>query len=364
MKRARQLLAVLLTIFLLTSLLPTALADNAEILVKLDGEYITFDTPPLLIGGRTMVPLRAIFEALGATVSWDDETKTVTSYNEAYLVECTIGKPEMYVNGDVKIMDIPPMILDGRTLVPARFVAEAFACKVDWDSSTRTVIITSTPIDYSELEQPNQLTQTTTGSSATTIPENNTSTSHKGTLSDPYSASDGAIITYQEYSFYPEKQISIKCTNVIRGSSANTLANSENKYNDQPSSSQEWCFLEFDVKYISASGSGDEVLDGSDIIYQDTFFNSSGAKLNVADMATLGNKYKGYGVFDTEFYPGASGKVVIGILINKNAGDILLRVPTKKATPLFGSTVPEGRNSQTQPLPLPRRPLLLLTKIN
>lgn len=325
MKLSKKLIVSILTLFLLITSIVPVMAATDEIKVKLDGTYIEFDTKPCLIGGRTMVPLRAIFEALGATVSWDESTQTVTSYNEAYLVKCAINKNEMYVNNEEKIMDIAPMIVDGRTLVPARFVAEAFACEVDWDANSRTVNITSSEIDYSQMEKGTEngeeVSQKTDG--------NVTVSSANGTLQNPYSATDGATVTYQEWSFYPQKQVSIKCTNVIRGSRANSLAYSENMFNDKPNSSQEWCFLEFDVKYISCSGSSDVVLKGSDVIYKDTFFSSYGSKLNVADMATLGDVYRGYGVFDTEFYPGGSGKVVIGILINKDADSILLRIPNK-----------------------------------
>lgn len=329
MKRLKKSLSILLVFcFIVSSFTMAFAADHSDVKVKLDGKYITFDTKPCLIGGRTMVPLRAIFEALGASVDWDDATQTVTSYNEAYLVKCTIGENKMFVNNEIKMMDVPPMLVDGRTLVPARFVAEAFACKVDWDADNSTVIITSTEIDYSKLETSTDNTPTQHKPSVSTS-QSNTTASSKGSLQNPYSANDGATIIYQEWSHYPQKQVSIKCTNVIRGTTANNLAHSENRYNDQPNGSQEWCFLEFDVKYFSASGEGDEALEGSDVIYQDTFFDANGAKLNVADMATLGDTYEGYGVFDTEFYPGSSGKVVIGILINKNVGDILLRVPNK-----------------------------------
>ena len=329
MKKLNKILSILLVVCFMVSSFAVAFAvDHSNVKVKLDGKYVTFDTKPCLIGGRTMVPLRAIFEALGASVDWDDTTQTVTSYNEAYLVKCTIGKNEMSVNNEIRTMDVPPMLVEGRTLVPARFIAEAFACKVDWDADNSTVIITSTEIDYSKLETSTNNTPAQPKPSFSTS-QSNTTVSLKGTLTNPYSANDGATIIYQEWSHYPQKQVSIKCTNVIRGTTANNLAYSENRYNDQPNGSQEWCFFEFDVKYFSATGEGDEVLEGSDVIYQDTFFDANGAKLNVADMATLGDTYRGYGVFDTEFYPGSSGKVVIGILINKNVGDILLRVPNK-----------------------------------
>lgn len=128
-------------------------ADENSIYVILDGNQIEFDVEPMLIGGRTMVPLRAIFEALGATVLWDEATRTVSAYNEAYYVKATIDKQDMYVNGQVRQMDIAPMIIEGRTLVPARFVAEAFNCQVDWDGAKKTVFISSREIDYNNLEQ-------------------------------------------------------------------------------------------------------------------------------------------------------------------------------------------------------------------
>ena len=79
-----------------------AVAEENSINVILDGNQIEFDVEPMLIGGRTMVPLRAIFEALGATVLWDEATKTVSAYNEAYYVKATIDNRDMYVNGQAR----------------------------------------------------------------------------------------------------------------------------------------------------------------------------------------------------------------------------------------------------------------------
>ena len=117
-----------------------AFAEN-NITVQLDGKTLNFDVQPQLIGGRTMVPLRTIFESLGATVDWNNDTKTVTAFNELYYVQATINDKNMKVNGETKTLDIPPLLVDGRTLVPARFVAEAFGAKVDWDAKTSTVYI-------------------------------------------------------------------------------------------------------------------------------------------------------------------------------------------------------------------------------
>ncbi len=114
---------------------------HLPITVLLDGNPLSFDVPPQLINGRTMVPLRVIFEALGATVYWDDATQTVTAVKGATIVELTIGSDTMYHSGDKAFLDSPACLIDGRTLVPARAVAEAFGMLVDWDDTTHTVTI-------------------------------------------------------------------------------------------------------------------------------------------------------------------------------------------------------------------------------
>lgn len=150
----KKLLSLVIALILVVSLC-SVITVNAEktVTVTVDGQIVHFDVQPRLIGGRTMVPLRAIFEALGAAVEWDEKTRTVTAYNEVYIVKCTIDSNTMYINNEAKTIDVAPMIVDSRTLVPARFVAEAFDCNVDWDENTFTVTITSKPIDYSKVEQ-------------------------------------------------------------------------------------------------------------------------------------------------------------------------------------------------------------------
>lgn len=110
--------------------------------VLVNGKKVTFDQEPMITEGRTLVPVRAIFEALGAEVGWDDATKTVTAQKSGVLVKLTIGSNELDVNGEVKVIDVPAQIVNSRTMVPARAVAEAFGCKVSWEENTRAVIIT------------------------------------------------------------------------------------------------------------------------------------------------------------------------------------------------------------------------------
>ena len=120
----------------------TSSDDDVNIMVHLNGEKLSFDQHPLIIDGRTMVPLRAIFEALGAEVIWDDATKTITAKKEKRVVMLEIGKRFITIDGVSKELDVPAQILNNRTLVPIRAVSEAFDCEVGWDGVTQTVIIT------------------------------------------------------------------------------------------------------------------------------------------------------------------------------------------------------------------------------
>ena len=93
-----------------------------------------------------MVPMRVIFEALGAEVSWDEETQMVQGTKDGIVVQLQIGSTLMFKNGNEILLDVPPQIMDDRTLVPVRAVAEDFDANVQWDANSNTVIITSDPM--------------------------------------------------------------------------------------------------------------------------------------------------------------------------------------------------------------------------
>jgi len=114
-----------------------------EIKVILDGALLFFDVPPQIENGRTLVPLRAIFEALGAVIEWEGDTQTVTASKDGTVVVLTIGSAAPTINGQTIAIDQPGIIVNGRTLAPLRFVAEAFGGKVEWDAPTQTATITN-----------------------------------------------------------------------------------------------------------------------------------------------------------------------------------------------------------------------------
>ncbi len=121
---------------------PATPVKPQTITVKVDGKAVEFDQPPVLENDRTLVPLRAIFEALGATVEWEDATQTVKASKGDIAISLQIGSKDMFVNGTTKVLDVPAKLLNSRTLVPVRAISEAFGCKVDWEDATQTVIIT------------------------------------------------------------------------------------------------------------------------------------------------------------------------------------------------------------------------------
>lgn len=143
MKLLKKILCgILSATMLITSAAIPAMADE-DIKVTLDGKALSFDVPPQIINDRTMVPLRAIFEALGASVDWNQETKTVTSTKGDTTIKLTIDSNTMYVNGNVVTLDTPACVVNDRTLVPVRAISEAYNTNVDWNGDTKTVTISS-----------------------------------------------------------------------------------------------------------------------------------------------------------------------------------------------------------------------------
>lgn len=111
--------------------------------VFVDCVQIDFDQQPIIQDNRTLVPLRGVFEALGATVYWNNATRSVTAYKDGTTVELAIGSSTMYVNGQPKYLDVAGQIINDRTMVPLRAISEAFGAVVYWDNDTRTVRVYS-----------------------------------------------------------------------------------------------------------------------------------------------------------------------------------------------------------------------------
>jgi len=112
-----------------------------------DGKVITLDSPPVIVEGRTLVPVRAIIEELGRSVSWDAFEKKVTVSLGKTTIELWVNKPQARVNGNLVWIDdsnhkVAPQIINGRTMIPLRFVIERLGAKVDWDGTLKKIVIT------------------------------------------------------------------------------------------------------------------------------------------------------------------------------------------------------------------------------
>ncbi|HEV2281774.1 MAG TPA: copper amine oxidase N-terminal domain-containing protein [bacterium] len=111
--------------------------------VVVDGSPIYLDAPPMIVNGRVLVPLRGVFERLGATVIWDPASQTVRAQNGPTGVALTVGASQAFVNGQPQPLDTPALLVGGRTMVPLRFISQALGANVSWDAATYTVQIAS-----------------------------------------------------------------------------------------------------------------------------------------------------------------------------------------------------------------------------
>lgn len=98
-------------------------------------------TVPIIVSGRTMVPIRAIVEAMGGTIGWDGATEKITISARGNTIEVWVDKKDIYINGVKSQMDVAPTVINERTYVPVRFIAENLNSSVDWINSTNEAVI-------------------------------------------------------------------------------------------------------------------------------------------------------------------------------------------------------------------------------
>lgn len=118
-------------------------AEGNEINVTLDGEVMILEEPVYIIDGRTMVPVKFVFEPLGLEVKWDGENRIASGHKEGLDIYMPIDGSEASINGETVLLDVPATIIHSRTYVPIRFVAESTGAEVAWNPNTRTVSIMS-----------------------------------------------------------------------------------------------------------------------------------------------------------------------------------------------------------------------------
>ena len=133
-------------------------AQSADIVIVLqigsrtmmvNGKAATLDAPPVILEGRTLLPIRAVIEALGGTVVWDTVSQQVTLTLQDTTVILWIGQQAARVNGEVRAIDpdnslVVPRIISSRTMLPIRFVAQSLGCTVEWNGTLRTITVALT----------------------------------------------------------------------------------------------------------------------------------------------------------------------------------------------------------------------------
>lgn len=134
---------LLVTLMLAATILTShnAFADD-DIRVYIDGKAVSFEQPPVIQDGYTLVPMRAMFEALGADIDWQGDTQTVTGTGEGVQVVITIGEPTMSRSSVDVSLDMPAKIINDYTMIPLRAVSECFGMDVQWDGENRVINLT------------------------------------------------------------------------------------------------------------------------------------------------------------------------------------------------------------------------------
>jgi len=120
-----------------------AVAMGNPIAVTVDGQTVALDQPAIMSQGRVMVPLRGIFERLGAQVNYDAAQRSITASRGTTLISLLMNSNQAQVNGVSRTMDSPPIMIGSRVLVPLRFVSEALGADVQWQAYNNTVNILS-----------------------------------------------------------------------------------------------------------------------------------------------------------------------------------------------------------------------------
>lgn len=153
----KKLLIVLGSVMIASALCINSFADaNASTLVlqtdnpimTVDGKETEIDpglgTTPVIENGRTLVPIRSIIEAMGGSVEWNSDTQTASLSYDNNSIELVIGSTTAVLNGENKTLDTAPAIINGRTMLPIRFIAEGFGFDTEWDADTRSITIKKT----------------------------------------------------------------------------------------------------------------------------------------------------------------------------------------------------------------------------
>ena len=151
MKTSKKAVSLIVSAIILLSACLFAGAESTVVTMRIGEPFMTLNenripidengTVPVIKNGRTLIPARAVTEALGGEAVWDGETKTAVFTANGSELRMTAGSAEAYLNGEIKTTDTPPVIENGRILLPIRFIAESFGFHVEWNGEEKEVKI-------------------------------------------------------------------------------------------------------------------------------------------------------------------------------------------------------------------------------
>jgi hypothetical protein len=149
----KRIIAFVVAMTFVMALIPTtAVYATSQVNVTINGQQVIFpDASPAIVDGRTLVPIRAVFEALGFVVGWNNDTRTATMARDSDTIVIAIGSAIFTTNGIAHTLDVPAQIIDGSTMVPIRLPLESVGYDLDWDDATRTVLISSGAFVFDDL---------------------------------------------------------------------------------------------------------------------------------------------------------------------------------------------------------------------
>lgn len=169
MRNLKKILSLVLTIILSVSFCCSCQAvetKNDDFILKMEignpimtinGTEQNIDengTSPVIQNERTLVPIRAIIEEMGGTVNWDQNTQTATLNYNGDKIDLIINSTTAYLNDVESILDTAPVVINNRTMLPIRFIAESFKFDVEWNQQTQTIIIKKTVLKNEEVTEP------------------------------------------------------------------------------------------------------------------------------------------------------------------------------------------------------------------